>query len=139
MRFWYLIVFPVIAIAQSPDVLIEKEKAALDRWATGDTYGYTELGAEDITYFAEGSDTLIVGFEAFKAANAAIHEQFTIPRYEMIEPRVRFIGNVGVLTFTLNNYNQADDITSRWKSTEIYQKTGTDWKLIHSHWTLVRE
>lgn len=139
MRRWILLLVPVILAAQSPDDLIQKEKKALDRWAKGDTSGFTELGAEKITYFAEGSDTLIVGFKSFKAANDAIDGQFTIPRYEMIDPQVRYVGNIGLLTYTLNNFNKAGEITSRWKSTEIYQNFGNDWKLIHSHWTLIRE
>lgn len=139
MRYSTLLFVPVILAGQSPEILIEKEKAALDRWAKGDTSGYTELGAENITYFAEGSDTLIVGFKAFKAANDVIDGQFTIPRYEMIEPQVRYIGNVGLLTYALSNFNKAGEITSRWKSTEIYQNFGNEWKLIHSHWTLIRE
>jgi hypothetical protein len=139
MKQWIIFLVPVIIWAQSPETLIEKEKAALDRWAKGDTSGYTELGAETVTYFAEGSDTLIIGFKAFKAANDAIDGQFTIPRYEMIEPRVRLIGDVGLLTYTLSNFNTAGEITSRWKSTEIYQNFGSGWKLIHSHWTLIRE
>ena len=139
MKRWILLLVPVILAAQSPEILIKLEKASLDRWATGDTSGYTELGAEDVTYFAEGSDTLIVGFKAFKAANDAIDGQFTIPRYEMIDPQVRYIGSVGLLIYTLSNFNKAGEVTSRWKSTEIFQKIGDNWKLIHSHWTLIRE
>jgi hypothetical protein len=119
-----LLTFSCSLIAQSPEqTIIAKEKAALDRWSQGDTYGYIELGADEITYFAEGSDTLIVGFEAFKAANEPLHGKFTIPRYEMIEPRVQLHGDVGVLTFVLNNYNDAGAITSRWKSTKSMQNS----------------
>lgn len=141
-----LLLIPAIKIGsktmqteQISRIIIAKEKTALDRWGNGDPWGYIELGAPDVTYFAEGSDTLISGFEAFKAANAPLEGKIHIPRFEMIDPEVRVFGGIAILTFVLQNYDVEDHPTSRWMSTEIYRQMDGDWKLFHSHWTLVKK
>jgi hypothetical protein len=146
--FFILIVF-ITAILNGPacqrsvknpsaEFIIAKEKMALDRWAKGDPYGYIELAAEEITYFAEGIDTLVKGFNAFEKVNAAVKGKVNIPRFEMRDPKVQLHGEVGILTFVLYNYSDKNSITSRWKSTEVYLLENNDWKLIHSHWTVFK-
>ncbi len=121
------------------EVIIVKEKAALDRWCNGDPYGYIELAAEEVTYFAEGCDTLIQGYKAFKEVNAQLEGKIHIPRYEMLNPQVRIFDNIGILIYALNNYSEDGEIRSKWKSTEIYKLIEGDWMLIHSHWTIVKD
>jgi hypothetical protein len=122
----------------SVEMIIAKEKMALDRWAKGDPYGFIELAAEEVTYFAEGTDTLVRGFKAFEMVNAAVKGKVNIPRFEMRDPKVQLHGDVGILTYVLYNYSVQDSITSRWRSTEIYLLMNNDWKLIHSHWTIFK-
>lgn len=121
------------------EIIIAKEKAALDRWSNGDPYGYIELAAEEVTYFAEGCDTLIQGHKAFKEVNAQLEGKIQIPRYEMLNPQVRIFDNIGILTYALNNYSEDGEIRSKWKSTEIYKLIENEWMLIHSHWTIVKD
>jgi hypothetical protein len=122
----------------SAEIIIAKEKMALDRWAKGDPYGYIELAAAEITYFAEGTDTLVSGFKAFEMLNAAVKGKVNIPRFEMRDPKVQLHGDLGILTYVLYNYSELDSITSRWRSTEVYLLMNGDWKLIHSHWTIFK-
>lgn len=122
----------------SAEIIIAKEKMALDRWAKGDPYGFIELAAEEVTYFAEGTDTLVRGFKAFEMANAPMKGKINIPRFEMRDPKVQLYGEVGILTYVLYNYSELDSITSRWRSTEVYLLMNDDWRLIHSHWTIFK-
>ncbi|MFC1761339.1 hypothetical protein ACFL6U_04595 [Planctomycetota bacterium] len=57
-----IIVFVVVQVAHASnksnnstisDTIIALEKAALDRWNNGDTSGYLEIYAKEITYFDE--------------------------------------------------------------------------------------
>jgi len=128
----------ISTVNPSAEIIIAKEKMALDRWAKGDPYGFIELAAEEVTYFAEGTDTLVRGFKAFEMANAPMKGKISIPRFEMRDPKVQLHGEVGILTYVLYNYSELDSITSRWRSTEVYLLMNDDWKLIHSHWTIFK-
>jgi hypothetical protein len=48
-------------------------------------------------------------------------------------------GTTAVLTFNLKTYGTAEDCSEtlggHWHSTEIYRRSGADWKLISSHWS----
>ena len=118
--------------------IIALERGALERWCKGDPYGYVELAAPDITYFAEGVDTLIRGFKAFEQINATVKGKVSIPRFEMADASVRFIGDLGILTFVLHNYKPADQLRGRWRTTEIYRLIDGRWQIIHSHWTHIK-
>ncbi len=124
---------------QTPtEIIISKELEALTRWSHGDPYGYIDIAADDITYYAEGCDTLITGIKDFTSVNAALEGKISIPHLELKNPKVEMYGNVGIFTFVLHNFNDERELTSRWKTTEVYEKIDNDWKLVHSHWSLVR-
>jgi len=121
---------------KTPEELIMSiEKAALDRWSEGDTTGFIELGAEEMTYFDPTLNTRLDGGDAFKKYLSSIHGKFHIDRFEILNPKVQLHGDVGILTFNLNNYSKDGKITSRWNSTEVYRQIKGEWKLIHSHWS----
>jgi len=57
----------------------------------------------------------------------------------MIDPHVSVSGEIAIPTFALQNFDAEDRPASRWLSTEIFKKRGDDWKLLHSHWTIVKK
>ena len=48
------------------NTIISIEKAALDRWGKGDPWGYTEISADEITYFDTSTERRIDGLESLK-------------------------------------------------------------------------
>ena len=123
---------------KTAELIINLEKAALDRWSKGDTGGFIEQVADEMTYFDPNLETRLDKSSKFKEYMTPINGTFSIYRYELLNPSVQLHGNVGVLTFNLNNYSKEGDITSRWNSTEVYAKINGKWKIIHSHWSYVK-
>jgi ketosteroid isomerase-like protein len=117
------------------ELIMATEKAALDRWSNGDTTGFIELGTDEMTYFDPTLDTRLDGGDAFNKYLTSIHGKFHIDRHEILNPKVQLHGDVGILTFNLNNYSKDGKITSRWNSTEVYRRIKGEWKLVHSHWS----
>lgn len=122
-------------IKMSPEEqIIAKERAVLNRWKTGDTYGFIEAAAEEITYFDPGLEKRCTGKKAFIEWIGAFNGTFSFPDYELIDPQVQMHGDVGVLTFNFTGHMQ-DGSKEYWNTTEIYKLFDGDWKLISSHWS----
>ena len=115
--------------------ILKLEKTALDRWQNGDVYGFIELSAENISYFDPSLEIRLDGKRVFKAYLGPLFKKFKIYRYEILNPKIYCNGSLGVLCFNLHNYNKDGAVTSKWNSTEVYQKIDGKWKIIHSHWS----
>lgn len=128
--------FPLItAEAQNPEeVIINKEKQALDRWKTGDTFGFIEIAAEEITYFDPSLEKRITGITEFRDYLSSFNGTFSFPRYELLNPQVQLYGDTGILTFNFVGYSE-DDSTDKWNTTEVYHLREGEWKLVSSHWS----
>jgi uncharacterized protein (TIGR02246 family) len=126
----------------SPDDIIALERGALDRWGKGDPQGFLDLMAEDETYFDPMTDKRIDGREALRAYMAPFANKISIERVEIINSQVRRQGDIAVLTFNLADYGAQFDggpkSTSRWNSTEVYQRIDGKWKIVHSHWSYTK-
>jgi ketosteroid isomerase-like protein len=125
--------------------MIAMERAALDRWITGDPQGYLDLYAPAVTYFDPTRDRRVDGLEAMKTLLAPVKNlkgAIKDPRYEMIAPKVQRHGDVALLSFNLVNYgklpNQPETVLARWNSTEVYARVNGKWKIIHSHWSFIK-
>ena len=122
--------------------IIAMERAALDRWGKGDPQGFFEIMAPGQTYFDPMTEKRIDGQPDLKRYMAPFTGKIRIERIEMIDPRVQQSGDMAVLTFNLNDYgSQVGDGpkgTSRWNSTEVFQRINGSWKIIHSHWSLLK-
>jgi ketosteroid isomerase-like protein len=125
--------------------LVALERSALDRWIRLDPQGYLDLQAEEVTYFDPFTESRVDGLEAMRLRAAAIKNvklPFTDPRCEMSNPKVQHHGDVALLTFNLVNYGKLADgqdrVLARWNSTEVYQRIGGTWRIIHSHWSFVQ-
>jgi len=126
----------------SADQILMLERAALDRWGTGDPGGFLELYAPDITYFDPVTATRIDGHQAMVNYYSSWIGKIHIPRYEMLNPHVVVEGNVALLTYNLVNYIRdtkgIESVGTCWNSTTVYQRRGDTWKTIHSHWSFTR-
>jgi uncharacterized protein (TIGR02246 family) len=130
------------AIAQT---IISLEHQALNTWNKGDIEGQLKFYADDVTYFdpitAARLDGLPAVAEYFRTLWAG---KVNIPRYEMLNPQVITTGpDLAVLTYNLVNYGPDDadgseKPTTRWNSTQVYRRTGEQWRTVHVHWSFTR-
>lgn len=114
--------------------IINKERAALDRWKTGDTFGFVEIASDDITYFDPVIEKRVTGIKEFTGHYSSFRFSFSFPDYELLNPQVQLYGNTGILTFNFVGTNY-DGSQSKWNTTEVYHLFGNEWKLVNSHWS----
>ena len=136
--FVWLLVFQGTNPQKPSEIILEKEKKALDKWCNRNVWGYLDLFTKDATYFDNSTKMKLTGFEAIKDYIAPRNGKIYAPRYEMTNVDVKVIDNVGILTYNLYDFNEKGDTTACWNSTEIYQKIGDDWKITHAHWSLIK-
>jgi hypothetical protein len=123
------------SIQMSPkEIIITKEKTILNRWKTGDTFGFIEAAAEEITYFDPGLEKRCTGKKEFHDWIAAFNGSFSFPDYELLDPKVQMHSDVGILTFNFIGFMQ-DGSKEYFNTTEVYKLIDGDWKLISSHWS----
>ena len=123
------------------EIIIAKEKMILDEWGKGHTLIFPQNSAAEITYFDPSLEKRINGIEEFTALLKPIENQFTIEKYEMLDPKVQVHGEVAVLSYNLVDYSknpQGEEEKFLWNSTEVYKKINGDWKIIHSHWSFTK-
>jgi ketosteroid isomerase-like protein len=124
--------------------VVARERAALDRWVTGDPDGYLEILAPDVTYFDPNQEKRTDGLDAMVALLGPIRHvklPFTEPRYEMIDPKVQRYGDVALLTFNLINYGKLsarETVLARWNATQVYRRVDGEWRITHSHWSYTK-
>jgi hypothetical protein len=114
-------------------MILAKEQATLDRWYHGDPLGFIDNSWEDVTYFDASIRARADGIEAFKNILTPIIGKVHVPTHKFDKPFVQLFGDIAILTFT--DVFDVKENTARWHATEIYQRRGNEWKLIHSHWT----
>lgn len=117
--------------------IISIEKTALDKWNNGDPSGYLEICSEDICYFDSVTQQRIDGKEQLSAYYETLIGTIHVDKDEMVNPKVQSTNDMAVLTFNLISH--VGQAKRKWNSTEVYRKEIGEWKLIHSHWSLVNE
>lgn len=111
-------------------------RSALERWYSGDPMAYADLFADDSTYFAPPTGGRLEGIEALRASYEPLEGKVNIPRHEVTGPKLQLHGDVGVFTYTLDDYPSDGSRGGRWNATEVYRRDGDDWRIIHAHWSL---
>jgi ketosteroid isomerase-like protein len=113
------------------------ERAAMDRWGSGDPGGFLEISDPAVTYFDPFQERRVDGLEALRRLYDSLRGQVHIDRYEFQLPLVQVYGDVAVLTYDFESWRQEEP--TRWHSTEVYRRTERGWRIIHSHWSLPRK
>ena len=116
------------------ETIVALERATLDRWSKGDPHGFIENAVDEVTYFDHVTQTRVDGVSALKEHMAQFVGVVNVPRYEMPNVKVRSFGDIAVLTFNWETYSGDDELTSRWNATEVYLRSGDQWKYLHIHW-----
>lgn len=112
------------------------ERGAFERWAKGDVRGFLEASDPEVSYFDPFLDARLDGLLDLRNLYAKAQGQFTIDRWEMINPKVVVSGDMGVLTF--NFVSESKGRTERWNTTEVYRRKNGQWKIVHTHWSLTK-
>ena len=119
--------------------IIALEEGALARWINGDPTGYLGLYAPDVTYLAEGLKGRVDGIEALRSLFSGMDGTPLVPEAALIDPDVRVAGDVAWLACNVDNFSDTGERIRRWNCTEIYHHTDGEWRIVHSHWSIVQE
>jgi ketosteroid isomerase-like protein len=114
--------------------LLDLERAALARWLAGDPEGFLEISAEDVVYFDPFVPRRVDGLAALRAHYAPLQGKTFADRFEILNPRVKQLGALALLTFNFVSYG-GNENALRWNCTEVYQRLPVGWRIVQSHWS----
>jgi ketosteroid isomerase-like protein len=117
--------------------ILTRLQAVAERFYNNDPIAYTELLAEDVTYFAPITPGRVEGREAVRALFAPFQGKLSVPRFEILNPKLQLHGDIGIFTYNLNEYGTDGAVATRWNSTEVYRRFGDKWQAVHAHWSQI--
>jgi hypothetical protein len=115
----------------------ELEKAALDRWCRGDPGGFLERIDAAVTYFDPFRPRRIDGAADLHAYYEALRGHIRADSWRMVDPAVRVIGEVAILTFRFES--EAGDTAMRWNATEVWRDGPEGPRIVHTQWAFAAE
>jgi hypothetical protein len=119
--------------------ILTLEKKALDRWANADQTGFSENFSEDATYFDDvAAHVRVDGIENLKKYFTSLQGQVPEHKYELINPKVQVYGEIAILTLWYRGV-LGDEILPPWKATSVYRLHNDTWKVVHAHWSEVKQ
>ena len=120
--------------------ILAQERRALDQWSSGRASGYIEIDADDVTYFDDiGAHGRIEGIDALRQYFAGLDGQIPPHEYEMADPHVQVYGDTGILSFRYELTMEDGSAGQPWKASSVYHRIGDEWRIVHAHWSLVKE
>jgi ketosteroid isomerase-like protein len=123
------------------EIILSLENSAMERWRNGDTMGWIEISAPEVTYFDTGTPKRLDGLAALKAEYAKRAGKINYDVMEFIDPRVQVHGDAAVLFYRFfSTYLNADGSIARripWNCTEVFSKLAGKWKIVHTHWSYI--
>jgi ketosteroid isomerase-like protein len=120
--------------------IVAQERRALEQWAQGNPLGYLDIDADDVTYFDDiGAHSRVDGIGAVRTYLTTLKGKIPPHRYELLDPKVQLYGDIGILTLRYDAYGTAAQPVSRWKATSVYRRTNGHWRIVHAHWSLVKD
>jgi len=120
--------------------ILGQECRALDQWAAGNPLGYVDIDADDVTYFDDiGAHSRIDGLDTLRTYLAGLIGKIPPHKYELVDPRVQVYGDVAILTLRYQPSDTDGKPLTAWKATSVYRRSATDWRIVHAHWSTVKE
>jgi uncharacterized protein (TIGR02246 family) len=134
-----------LTAAQYPGVLGELmalEAAAMQRWRTGDPFGFVEISLPEVTYLDVGTQPRLAGRDALNAYYAPIVGKVAFDVMDFIDPQVRVCGDLAAMPYrfisaTLNPDGSVARCTP-WNCTEVYVRRQGMWRILHTHFSFIR-
>ncbi|HEX5914126.1 MAG TPA: DUF4440 domain-containing protein [Rubrobacter sp.] len=125
---------------EAEQAIVAQERRALEQWSKGNPLGYLEVEADDVTYFDDiGAHARVDGLAAMRTYLTSLQGKIPPHRYELLDPKVQLYGDVGILTLRYEAYGAAAEPLSRWKATSVYRRADDQWRIVHAHWSLVKD
>ena len=120
--------------------IIALERSALDMWAQGNTDGFINISADDITWFdfTPGAQLRIDGLQAVSNFLKPLTGNIPPHTYEIVNPKVQMYGNTAILTFHWKGSMPDGTPMDEWKVTSVYNWRDRKWRQVHAHWSVVQ-
>lgn len=119
-------------------IILAKERQALDRWSAGDPLGFAVNFADDVTYFDDiSAQTRINGLEEMRNYFTTLVGKIPIHTYEIVDPMVQVYGNIAISTLHYHSIIDGEP-GQPWKATDVYRLTDGEWRVVHAHWSLIK-
>ncbi len=126
--------------ASAEQEILSQERRALDRWSKGDPLGYLEIMAADVTYLDDiGAQRRVNGIEAQRAYLSSLQGKIPPHEYELQDPKVQLYGDTAVLTMRYAPSGGDGTPLPPWKATSVYRRENEEWRIVHAHWSMVKE
>lgn len=126
-------------LESAQEAILAQEYRSLERWSQGDPVGYSAAAAPDITYLDDiGAQHRIEGIEALREYLTALQGQIPVHSYEVVDPKVQVLGDVGILTFRYHASSPDGGALPPWKATTVYRRGDGRWQMVHAHWSMVK-
>lgn len=118
--------------------LVDKEKAALDKWFRGDVSGYADLWSKrSFSYFDAVVKERVDSPEEIRNFLKAIEGRRFAVGYEMRAPRVQLSQDMAVLTYQL--FADTSLMKMAYNCIEVFRREGDgEWRVVHSTWSCIR-
>lgn len=121
-----------------PDSYSRPPDASFDRWLTGDPEPELAIVDPQITYIhSAAATTRISGIVPLQKLYDGFRGTPLFDSYDIMDPHVRTSGTTAVLTYRLTRRRAA--ATDHWNATRVYEQQTSGWRVIHSHWSEVKE
>jgi len=126
--------------ANTEEAILAQARSDLDCWSNGDTKGYAQSAAVDVTYFDNiAAQTRVDGIQAFHEYLSALQGQIPKHSYEIVDPKIQVYGDVGILTLHYHASSADGEPIARGKGTCVYRQTDGAWHMVHTHWSTLEE
>ena len=124
--------------AHPEDALLAQARSDLERWSLGDTEGYGQSAATDITYFHNApAGSRVDGIDAFREFLTGLKGLIPPHAYEMVDPKVQLYGNVGVFTLQYHAFSPDGEPLAQGRGTSVYREVDGRWEMVHTHWSIL--
>ena len=122
--------------ANPEQAILAQARADMDRWAEGDTEGYGQSAADDITLFNNvPAGPRLDGIQAFRDLLTALKGQIPPHKYEIVDPKVQVYGSVGILTLLYMAFSLEGEPLVKSRATCVYRETDGAWESVHQHFS----
>ncbi len=118
--------------------ILALERAALDRSDRGDATGFLEISDPEVVYMDPSLEKPIYGLAALREyyLKADVSETSS---GKILHPKVQVWGDTAVLTFRYDSTLDKSRRVMRFNTTEVYRRTKAGWRIVHTHWSLLKD
>jgi hypothetical protein len=119
--------------AETATEIVALERRALTGWIAGNPDPTLAIADPGISYFHLVTEKRLDGLAAVTALFEQYRGRALYDSFDMVDSKVQASGDMAVLTYILVFRNGG--ASSRWNSTQVYQRKKDGWRVIHSHWS----